>query len=83
MEQGTRTKPSRIYVPDQENIMDSSADTDIPFLLQHIKLVFGKSSGHLKSVEMNGVSENIEQNFAIYKGALGDNSASEKRSSGA
>ncbi|XP_030573183.1 lysosomal alpha-mannosidase-like [Drosophila novamexicana] len=49
----------------------------------HIKLVFGKSSGHLKSVEMNGVSENIEQNFAIYKGAVGDNSASEKRSSGA
>lgn len=32
---------------------------------------------------MNGVSEKIEQTFAIYKGARGDNGAPERRSSGA
>ncbi|KAH8334062.1 hypothetical protein KR059_006202 [Drosophila kikkawai] len=33
-----------------------------------IKLVIDNETGHLKSVEMNGVSENIVQNFGIYLG---------------
>ncbi|EDW18842.1 lysosomal alpha-mannosidase [Drosophila mojavensis] len=48
-----------------------------------IKLTFVKSTGHLKTIEMNGVSENIEQNFAIYKGAMGNNGIAQNRSSGA
>lgn len=51
--------------------------------LQQIKLTFVKSTGHLKTIEMNGVSENIEQNFAIYKGAMGNNGIAQNRSSGA
>ncbi|XP_022222241.2 lysosomal alpha-mannosidase [Drosophila obscura] len=48
-----------------------------------IKLVFDKSTGGLKRVEMNGVSENIHQSFAIYKGFRGNNGLSKNRSSGA
>ncbi|XP_033249545.1 lysosomal alpha-mannosidase isoform X1 [Drosophila miranda] len=48
-----------------------------------IRLVFTKSTGHLKAVEMNGVSENIHQSFAIYKGFRGNNGSSKNRSSGA
>ncbi|KAH8410107.1 hypothetical protein KR009_006064, partial [Drosophila setifemur] len=34
-----------------------------------IKLVIDNQTGRLKSVEMNGVSEKVEQNFGIYKTA--------------
>ncbi|XP_034481924.1 lysosomal alpha-mannosidase-like [Drosophila innubila] len=65
---------------------DDRADADADeFVVQNslVKLVFLSKTGRLKTVEMNGVSENIEQTFAIYKGARGDNGASERRSSGA
>ncbi|KAH8419560.1 hypothetical protein KR222_006062 [Zaprionus bogoriensis] len=48
-----------------------------------VKLVFLNSTGRLRRIEMNGVSDEVEQFFAIYKGARGDNGASERRSSGA
>lgn len=51
--------------------------------MQLVKLVFGAESGRLKTIEMNGLSDNVEQFFCIYKGARGDNGASERRSSGA
>ncbi|XP_022230107.2 lysosomal alpha-mannosidase-like [Drosophila obscura] len=42
-------------------------DSDTVVQNSLIKLVIDKKSGRLKTVEMNGVTENIEQNFGVYK----------------
>uniref|UniRef100_A0A1L8EG59 Alpha-mannosidase n=1 Tax=Haematobia irritans TaxID=7368 RepID=A0A1L8EG59_HAEIR len=47
-----------------------------------IKLTFN-SNGILYNVQMNGVNENITQEFYYYKGAYGDNREFKNRSSGA
>ncbi|KAH8328536.1 hypothetical protein KR067_010551 [Drosophila pandora] len=48
-----------------------------------IKLVFDTTTGVLKTVEMNGITENIQQSFGIYKGFRGNNGEAQNRSSGA
>ncbi|KAH8389461.1 hypothetical protein KR200_005988, partial [Drosophila serrata] len=48
-----------------------------------IKLVFDTAKGGLKTIEMNGVRENIQQHFGVYKGFQGTNSEAKNRSSGA
>ncbi|KAH8341301.1 hypothetical protein KR059_002196, partial [Drosophila kikkawai] len=48
-----------------------------------IKLVFDTAKGGLKAIEMNGVTENIQQHFGIYKGFQGTNKKAFDRSSGA
>ncbi|TMW44857.1 hypothetical protein DOY81_010062 [Sarcophaga bullata] len=47
-----------------------------------VKLTFN-NKGLLYNVQMNGVSENIQQQFYYYKGALGNNGKPQNRSSGA
>ncbi|KNC22793.1 hypothetical protein FF38_04132 [Lucilia cuprina] len=47
-----------------------------------VKLTFN-NKGLLYNIQMNGVSENITQEFYYYKGALGNNTQSKFRSSGA
>nr|XP_036215974.1 lysosomal alpha-mannosidase [Bactrocera oleae] len=47
-----------------------------------VKLTFD-GTGHLNKVEMNGVTENIRQDFYYYKGAAGNNAEFKNRSSGA
>ncbi|XP_002133316.2 lysosomal alpha-mannosidase [Drosophila pseudoobscura] len=42
-------------------------DSDTVVQNSLIKLVIDNKSGRLRTVEMNGVSENIEQNFGVYK----------------
>ncbi|KAH8287906.1 hypothetical protein KR018_006961, partial [Drosophila ironensis] len=48
-----------------------------------VKVIFDSESGSLKTIEMNGVSENIGQSFGVYKGFRGNNGESQNRSSGA
>ncbi|XP_017840564.2 LOW QUALITY PROTEIN: lysosomal alpha-mannosidase [Drosophila busckii] len=70
----------------QLELLQQKSKADEPeFTLQNslIKLVFDTSTGHLKSVEMNGVSEPIDQTFGIYNGARANNGAPSRRSSGA
>ncbi|KAH8282961.1 hypothetical protein KR054_011171, partial [Drosophila jambulina] len=50
---------------------------------QLIKLVFDTATGGLKAIEMNGVGENIQQEFGVYKGFQGNNDGAVNRSSGA
>ncbi|XP_017042925.2 lysosomal alpha-mannosidase [Drosophila ficusphila] len=64
-----------------EKIQDDSDDLIVENSL--VKLTFDKSSGGLKTIQMNGVTENIEQHFGIYKGYQGNNGESNNRSSGA
>ncbi|KAH8410106.1 hypothetical protein KR009_006063 [Drosophila setifemur] len=47
-----------------------SDDEDSEIIVQNslIKLTIDNQSGRLKSIEMNGVSENIVQNFGVYDG---------------
>ncbi|EDW76038.1 uncharacterized protein Dwil_GK14880 [Drosophila willistoni] len=59
-----------------------SDDNELVIQNSLIKLVFDNSTGKLKTVAMNGVTENIEQTFAIYKGYWGDNQGTVNRSSG-
>lgn len=47
-----------------------------------IKLTFN-SKGLLTNVQMNGISENINQEFYYYRGAYGNNGEAKNRSSGA
>uniref|UniRef100_W8C2M5 Alpha-mannosidase n=2 Tax=Ceratitis capitata TaxID=7213 RepID=W8C2M5_CERCA len=47
-----------------------------------VKLTFD-GTGHLNKVEMNGITENIRQDFYYYKGAAGNNAEFKNRSSGA
>ncbi|XP_065357477.1 lysosomal alpha-mannosidase [Calliphora vicina] len=47
-----------------------------------VKLTFN-NKGILYNIQMNGVSENVTQEFYYYKGALGNNTQSKFRSSGA
>ncbi|XP_060656740.1 LOW QUALITY PROTEIN: lysosomal alpha-mannosidase-like [Drosophila nasuta] len=85
--QVTRSRFEKLHAIKQRLSKAVAADEndDDEFTVQNslVKLTFDSDSGRLKNVEMNGVSENIEQTFAIYKGARGDNGASERRSSGA
>ncbi|KAH8410572.1 hypothetical protein KR009_003810 [Drosophila setifemur] len=48
-----------------------------------VKLVFDTTTGGLKSIAMNGVSENIQQSFGVYKGFQSNNGEPQNRSSGA
>lgn len=50
---------------------------------QLVKLTFDTTTGGLKTVKMNGFTENIQQTFGIYKGYRGNNGESKNRSSGA
>ncbi|EDV97218.1 lysosomal alpha-mannosidase [Drosophila grimshawi] len=63
---------------------NDDAESD-EFIIQNslIKLTFDKTSGHLKTVQMNGLTEDIGQSFGIYTGAQGNNQGAEHRSSGA
>ncbi|XP_034666350.1 lysosomal alpha-mannosidase [Drosophila subobscura] len=67
-----------------QTIPISKNDSD-EFTLENslVKLVFNNRTGLLKTIEMNGVTENIHQSFAIYKGFRGNNGLAENRSSGA
>ncbi|XP_034669856.1 lysosomal alpha-mannosidase [Drosophila subobscura] len=49
--------------------VEAHADDDSETVVQtsQIKLVIDNNTGRLKTVEMNGVSETIDQNFAIYE----------------
>ncbi|BFF95147.1 lysosomal alpha-mannosidase-like [Drosophila madeirensis] len=49
--------------------VETHADDDSETVVQtsQIKLVIDNNTGRLKTVEMNGVSETIDQNFAIYE----------------
>ncbi|XP_034129785.1 lysosomal alpha-mannosidase-like isoform X7 [Drosophila guanche] len=49
--------------------VETHADDDSETVVQtsEIKLVIDNNTGRLKNVEMNGVSEAIDQNFAIYE----------------
>ncbi|SPP81505.1 blast:Lysosomal alpha-mannosidase [Drosophila guanche] len=49
--------------------VETHADDDSETVVQtsEIKLVIDNNTGRLKTVEMNGVSEAIDQNFAIYE----------------
>ncbi|XP_034129779.1 lysosomal alpha-mannosidase-like isoform X3 [Drosophila guanche] len=49
--------------------VETHADDDSETVVQtsQIKLVIDNNTGRLKTVEMNGVSEAIDQNFAIYE----------------
>ncbi|XP_068150813.1 lysosomal alpha-mannosidase-like [Drosophila tropicalis] len=60
-----------------------SDDNELVIQNSLIKLVFDNRTGKLKTVAMNGVTENIEQTFGIYKGFRGDNQETKNRSSGA
>ncbi|KAH8370017.1 hypothetical protein KR093_001891 [Drosophila rubida] len=83
VEQSTRSRFERLHAIKQRLSQAQPADEPTAEEFTLVKLVFASKTGRLKTVEMNGVSENIEQTFAIYKGARGDNGASERRSSGA
>ncbi|EDW77501.1 uncharacterized protein Dwil_GK24523, isoform A [Drosophila willistoni] len=48
-----------------DTFADDSSETVVKTSL--IKLVIDNESGRLKNIEMNGVSENIQQNFGVYK----------------
>ncbi|XP_067625390.1 lysosomal alpha-mannosidase [Eurosta solidaginis] len=60
--------------------IEGRAETTVKTSL--IKLTFA-SSGHLSKVEMNGITENIRQDFFYYKAASGNNMEFKNRSSGA
>ncbi|EDW37366.1 GL26214 [Drosophila persimilis] len=49
--------------------VETHADDDSETVVQtsQIKLVIDNNTGRLKTVEMNGVSESVDQNFAIYE----------------
>ncbi|XP_017121037.1 lysosomal alpha-mannosidase isoform X1 [Drosophila elegans] len=48
-----------------------------------VKLTFDTTTGGLKTITMNGLTENIQQSFGIYKGFRGNNGEAKNRSSGA
>jgi len=50
---------------------------------QLVKLIFDTTTGGLKTIEMNGIAETIQQSFGIYKGFRGNNDEAKNRSSGA
>ncbi|XP_017467118.1 PREDICTED: lysosomal alpha-mannosidase isoform X1 [Rhagoletis zephyria] len=62
--------------------IDSESRGEIIVKNSHVKLTLD-SSGHLTKVEMNGVSENIRQEFYYYNAAAGNNAEFKNRSSGA
>ncbi|XP_054743678.1 lysosomal alpha-mannosidase [Anastrepha obliqua] len=65
-----------------EELKDNQPRSEIIVENSLVKLVLD-STGHLSLVEMNGVSENIRQDFYYYKGAAGNNAEFKNRSSGA
>ncbi|XP_016995055.2 lysosomal alpha-mannosidase [Drosophila takahashii] len=64
-----------------EKIQDENDELRVENSL--VKLTFDTITGTLKTIEMNGVTENVQQSFAIYKGFRGNNGESNNRSSGA
>ncbi|XP_017076117.2 LOW QUALITY PROTEIN: lysosomal alpha-mannosidase [Drosophila eugracilis] len=48
-----------------------------------VKITFDTTTGGLKTIQMNGLTENVQQSFGIYKGYRGNNGESNNRSSGA
>ncbi|XP_037711114.1 lysosomal alpha-mannosidase [Drosophila subpulchrella] len=48
-----------------------------------VKLTFDTTTGGLKTIEMNGIAETIQQSFGVYKGFRGNNDEAKNRSSGA
>ncbi|KMY89554.1 lysosomal alpha-mannosidase [Drosophila simulans] len=67
----------QVYFPAERSQDELTVETSL------VKLTFDTTTGGLKTVEMNGLTENIQQTFGIYKGYRGNNGESKNRSSGA
>ncbi|XP_016973536.2 lysosomal alpha-mannosidase [Drosophila rhopaloa] len=64
-----------------EKALDESDELTVENSL--VKLTFNTTTGGLKTIEMNGLTETIDQSFGVYKGFRGNNGEAKNRSSGA